>query len=86
MAEAGVSGYEVVTSYSLFAPKGVPAPIRAAMDSAVRASLRDPSLIEKFKASGTDIVAGGPDDLARHVREEYERWGTVIRDRNIKVN
>ncbi len=85
MAEAGVAGYEVVTSYSLFAPKGVPEAIRTAMNKAIRTALGDPSLGEKFKASGTEIVAGGPADLARHVKDEYDRWGTVIRERKIKL-
>lgn len=36
-------------------------------------------------ALGGDVAVTTPEQAAAFVRDEYERWGKVIRDANIKV-
>ena len=44
-----------------------------------------PELKEKFAALGLDPVGGTPEDFARHMRAEGEKWAKVIKAASIKA-
>ena len=39
-----------------------------------------------FDALGAEPVADSPEDYARFVRAEYDRWGKLVRDARIKLD
>jgi tripartite-type tricarboxylate transporter receptor subunit TctC len=86
VAEAGVPGYEISTWYGVWAPAGTPAAITARLHAAVAAALRGPDARERMAALGAAPVADAPEDFARFVRAESERWGRLVRDARIKAD
>ena len=52
--------------------------------AAVTAALNDPELNKKLIEAGADPVPGTPAQLADFVKAELERWGKVIKEKNIK--
>jgi tripartite-type tricarboxylate transporter receptor subunit TctC len=86
VAEAGVPGYEISTWYGIWAPAGTPAPILAKLHAAVASALRGEEARERMATLGAVPVADAPEDFARFVRSEYERWGRLVRDARIKAD
>ena len=86
VAEAGVPGYEISTWYGIWAQAGTPAPILAKLHAAVASALRGEEARERMAALGAVPVADAPEDFARFVRSEYERWGRLVRDARIKAD
>ena len=86
VAEAGVPHYVTVTSYALFVPKATPEPVIARLTAAANGVFDRPGFREDMAMRGISVLAGGPDALAAHVREENARWAEVIRVRNIRMN
>ncbi|WP_343894474.1 tripartite tricarboxylate transporter substrate binding protein, partial [Craurococcus roseus] len=86
VAEAGVPGYEISTWYGIWAPAGTPAPIVARLHAAVAAALRGAEARERMAALGAEPVADAPEDFARFVRAESERWGRLVREARIKAD
>lgn len=86
VAEAGVPHYVTVTSYALFVPKATPEPVIARLTVAANGVFDRPGFREDMAMRGISVLAGGPDALAAHVREENARWAEVIRVRNIRMN
>jgi tripartite-type tricarboxylate transporter receptor subunit TctC len=44
----------------------------------------DPKLKARLTELGSVIFAGSPSDFGKHLTEETEKWGKVIRAANIK--
>jgi tripartite-type tricarboxylate transporter receptor subunit TctC len=86
IAEAGVPGYEISTWYGIWAPARTPPNIIARLQQAVAAAARNPETRARFDALGAEPVADSPEDYARFVRAEYDRWGKLVRDARIKLD
>lgn len=86
IAEAGVPGYEISTWYGIWAPARTPPAIIARLQQAVAAAARNPETRARFDALGAEPVADSPEDYARFVRAEYDRWGKLVRDARVKLD
>ena len=86
LAEAGVPGYEISTWYGIWAPARTPAEIVGRLQAAVARAVRGEEAKEKMAAAGAQPVADAPEDFARFVRAEHERWGRLVRDARIKAD
>ena len=45
-----------------------------------------PDMTKKLAEQGADAIGGPPEAFAGHVRREREKWGRLVRERNIVVN
>jgi tripartite-type tricarboxylate transporter receptor subunit TctC len=85
VAESGVAGFEVIGWAALFAPAGTPAGAVTLLNRALNAALAEPEVRQKLADVGIETRPGSPEDLARFVRAEAEKWGEVIRKGNIRA-
>ena len=82
--EQGIKDVFADNWYALFAPAKTPAPVIAKLNAAVTAAMNDPEVNRKLMEAGADPVPGTPAQFADFLKSEFERWGKVIRDKNIK--
>jgi tripartite-type tricarboxylate transporter receptor subunit TctC len=80
------SGYVLVALpwYAIFAPAGTP---RATIDKLSQAAIKaihDPTLNSKLAQMGLEPTGLGPQALAKILKEDYEKWGPVIRASGFK--
>ena len=85
VAEAGVPGYAAGTWYGVFAPAATPAPVIARLSDEIRKVLALPEVRNALLAQGVEASGNTPEQYAAFLREEYNKWGKVIRDANIKA-
>jgi len=86
VAEAGLPGYEIATWYGIWAPRGTPQPILDRLQQATAAAVATPEVRARLDALGAQPVADTPAAFARFVRSEYERWGRLVHDANIRMD
>jgi tripartite-type tricarboxylate transporter receptor subunit TctC len=84
MAEAGVPDMEVALWMALFVPAGTPAPIVKRLNDEVARAVRLPDVRERLIALGVDPVGGTPEELARVLARDLEKWSAVAKAANIK--
>jgi tripartite-type tricarboxylate transporter receptor subunit TctC len=48
-------------------------------------ALASPDVREKLSAQGVEVVGGTPTEFADWLAKESQRWGKVIKERNITV-
>jgi tripartite-type tricarboxylate transporter receptor subunit TctC len=85
VAESGVPGYEFVTWHGVLAPRGTPREIVALLNGKLKDVLRSPELSARFAQMGLDVIASSPEEFSAHLKKELEKWGRVIRERQLRV-
>jgi tripartite-type tricarboxylate transporter receptor subunit TctC len=87
--ELGFKNLDVSFWHGLWAPKGTPPDIIAKLNSAVRVSLADPVVQDRFKKVGQEIwppEMQTPEALAARQKAEIERWTPIIVESGIKAD
>ena len=84
-AEAGMPLLLVVNWFVLSAPAGTPNAIIDRLNIEVTRIMQTKESHQHFTALGGEVAATTPEQAAAFLREEYVRWGKVIRDANIRA-
>ena len=84
--ELGYPDLDAQTFTGLFAPAGTPAPIVEKLHAATVATLKDPSVVEKFAKLGAEAVAMTPAEFTAYLTREDAKWIPVVRKANIKAD
>jgi tripartite-type tricarboxylate transporter receptor subunit TctC len=84
VAESGYPGFEYSNWNALFAPAKTPPAIVSKVNAAIVKILNEPDISQRLSSQGADPAPGSPEDLARYMRTDHERWKKVIRAAGIK--
>jgi tripartite-type tricarboxylate transporter receptor subunit TctC len=84
MSDEGVTGYEVLNWFGVFAPMGTPKEIVDRLAVEARAMFDDPKTRDMLKGEGADPIASSPADFAAFVRAEIKKWDDVGKAANIQ--
>jgi tripartite-type tricarboxylate transporter receptor subunit TctC len=80
-------GYAVDIWLGLFAPAGTPEAVIATLRQEVQALLVRPDVAEKINVSGSLApLIMSPEDFSARIREDYEKFGKLVKQLNIKIN
>lgn len=85
MIESGLPGFEVVSWYGFFAPKGTPRPAIDQLNRAINDALRDDEVRERMARINMEPAGGTPAELDRYLRAQIRMWGDAIRAANVKM-
>jgi tripartite-type tricarboxylate transporter receptor subunit TctC len=83
--EAGLPGFEVASTYGVLAPAGTPPAIVVRLNREFSNIVAMPDVKTKFQQLGIEPAAMTPEESARRVRAELDKWNKVIRAANIKM-
>jgi tripartite-type tricarboxylate transporter receptor subunit TctC len=84
LAEQGFPDTSADNWYGLLAPARTPAAVVGKLHDAVVTALAAPDLREKLIRSGAIPAPTSAAEFAKLMRDELERWGRVVREKNIK--
>jgi tripartite-type tricarboxylate transporter receptor subunit TctC len=84
LAEQGFPDTSADNWYGLLAPSRTPAAVVGKLHDAVVTALAAPDLREKLIRSGAIPASTSVAEFAQLMREELQRWGRVVREKNIK--
>ncbi len=85
LAESGVPGFEATASVGMLAPAGTPRALVLRLNQDVHRVVYEPAMREQLLARGLEIALSTPEEFARYIRSEIERWDRVVRDAGIRV-
>lgn len=85
VAEAGVPGYEVIVWLGLLAPAGTPSDIVEKINKDLATVLQVPAIKEKFAAMGMEPSHSSPAEFRKLLEAEIEKYATVIKAANLKI-
>ncbi|MNK80072.1 Tripartite tricarboxylate transporter family receptor [compost metagenome] len=86
MQELGYKDFVVTQFQGLLAPAGTDPAIIAKLHDAVVRSAQDPDVVRKLATEGgNEIVAGTPEQFARQLRDDLQRYRELIANAHIKA-
>jgi tripartite-type tricarboxylate transporter receptor subunit TctC len=84
--EAGFPDFEALAWWGIFAPKGTPADIIAAMAKAVREILNEPAVATQLRdTQQMTLLLADADGFATFFAKQMSFWGQVVRENNIRA-
>jgi tripartite-type tricarboxylate transporter receptor subunit TctC len=86
IAESGVPGFEMSAWDGILAPAGTPRPVIDRLNDAIRHALDDPQVKQALLERGAETVPGTPEEFARHISSETEKWAKVIQQAGAKID
>jgi len=86
IAESGLPGYESSNWYGYVATARTPPAIIRTLNQAFVASVNQPDVRKILVAQGNDVIANTPEEFARVIRADAERWGGIGRKLGIQLD
>ncbi|MEN9783190.1 MAG: hypothetical protein RJA24_533 [Pseudomonadota bacterium] len=80
-----VPGYEASLWYGFVGPARIPADIVRRLNTEIVAALKFPDVRERLGAQGIDVQTSTPEEFARLLGNDMERWAKVVQRAGIKV-
>ncbi len=84
LAESGYPDTSSDNWYGLLAPAKTPPAVIAKLHAAFVGAINDPVVKDKLIKSGAIPVANTPEQFSQFLKEEYARWGKLVREKGIK--
>jgi tripartite-type tricarboxylate transporter receptor subunit TctC len=84
LAEAGLAGFDADTLFGFYAPAATPQPVIDRLNAEINRILATKPVQERFAAFGGEAVPMTPAQFNAKARADHERFGAIIRERNIR--
>ena len=79
VAEQGYPGFEAINWYAFVAPGKTPRNLIDFWNREIVRVLKDPEVSKELAKHGLEPQPGTPEELARYIEVETEKWGRVVR-------
>lgn len=86
VGEAGYPDLEVTGWYGIVVPAGTPKDAVARLNAELLRALGQADVKERLTAAGLDPAPSSDEEFAALIRNEYTRWGKVIKAAGLKVD
>jgi tripartite-type tricarboxylate transporter receptor subunit TctC len=86
IAEAGFPGFEALAWNGVLVPAGTPNAVVQRLNAEMNAILKDAAVKSTLNAQGFELVGGTPEDFARLIRSESDKWAPVIRKTGARID
>lgn len=77
-------GFDISQWNAFYAPPGTPKEIINKLHQELTRVLQDPAIKKALEELATPVLADRPEDLAKRQKDEYERWGLLVREMKIQ--
>jgi tripartite-type tricarboxylate transporter receptor subunit TctC len=86
VAESGYAGFEAADWKAVVAPAGTPTDVVRRLNAEVEKALAKPETIAWLLAEGSAPMGGSPQAMATFIKAEHARWGTAVKEANVKLD
>ena len=84
--EAGMKGFELVSWYGVWGPKGLPADVTAKLQSEMSKIIKQPDVTQRLLTIGFEPVGSTADEFSKYIKDEMAKYDQIIKAANIQLN
>jgi tripartite-type tricarboxylate transporter receptor subunit TctC len=86
VADSGFPGFEAGSWFGVFAPRGTPPDVIAAINKATNEIIAEKAVESRMVDEGADPAGGTPEKFGTFVKSEFEKWRTVVKESGAVVD
>ena len=86
MSEAALPGFAAAAWFGVVGPAGIPKPAVAALSKATLSSLETKEVKDRLFASGVELRPAPPEEFAKLIVTEMDKWAKVVKESGAKAN
>ncbi|MGZ8202481.1 MAG: Bug family tripartite tricarboxylate transporter substrate binding protein [Burkholderiales bacterium] len=86
MSEAALPGFSAAAWFGVVGPAGIPPSAVATLSKATLSSLETKEVKDRLFASGVEIRPAGPQEFAKFISSEMDKWAKVVKASGAKVD
>lgn len=86
MDEVGLKGFDSTAWYGIVGPAGLPQDVVAKWTQALAKAGTDKAVMDQISATGCDAEIQSPDATVNRVKNDYAKWGKVVKEANIRAD
>jgi len=80
-----VKGFEFTSWFGTFVPTGTPKPIIDRLSAEIKKAMSDPGVASNLSAQVLDPMYMTPEDFAKHLKFDYDRLKTVVKQSGARI-
>jgi tripartite-type tricarboxylate transporter receptor subunit TctC len=81
-----IPGFESVTWFGMYGPKGMPVEVVNRVNRAVNQALQDPEVKERLARLGIEPTGGSPQEFAAMTDRDRAKWKKIISERKLTAD
>jgi tripartite-type tricarboxylate transporter receptor subunit TctC len=86
MQEVGLQGFDSTAWYGIVGPAGLPQEVVAKWTQALAKAGADKAVMDQISATGCDAQIEAPARTVERIRNDYAKWGKVVKEANIRAD
>ena len=86
MAEQGVPRVDASNWYGILVAGKTPREVIDRLNAGLHKTLADKDLRERLTARGAEPAPGSPEPLAAQLKNDYNKWGPIVRSAGVKLD
>jgi tripartite-type tricarboxylate transporter receptor subunit TctC len=86
VSESGLAGFEAVTWFGFTVPTGTPRDIVDRLNAEIAKVLAMPGVKKQLASQGIDVGGGTPEQFAVYMRDEFAKWGRLVKESGMTVD
>lgn len=84
--EAGLKGFDLGTWFGLLAPAGTPKDVVARLNAETVKIVNAPDFRKKMDDIGAEPVGNTPEQMARQIKDDTERFAKLVKDAKVTID
>lgn len=85
LAESGLAGFDLGTWFGVLAPAATPRDITARLSTEMVKVIQSPAFRKRMEEIGAEPVGNTPEQMARQIREDTERYARLVKQANVVI-
>lgn len=86
IAESGVPGFDALTWYGFMAPAKTPRAVVMKLQQEIATIVNSAEVRQNFVSQGNEPVANKPDEFAKVIRDDADKWGAIGKRLGVKLD
>jgi tripartite-type tricarboxylate transporter receptor subunit TctC len=85
LAESGMKGFDIGTWFGVLAPAATPKDVSARLAAEMIKIIQSPDFKKRMDEIGAEPIGNTPDQMARQIKDETEKFGKLVKQANVVI-
>jgi tripartite-type tricarboxylate transporter receptor subunit TctC len=86
LAESGLKDFDAGTWFGVLAPVGTPKEVLARLSTEMVKVIHSPEFRQRMAEIGAEPIGNTPEQMARQIKDDTERYGRLVRDAKVSID